>query len=417
MRHLHRPRRPVLLAALIAALTAALVPTAGPVPAAPPLATALSAPTTGGERWSIDLSAVDGDDVNVRHTAAGLRLRDPRPNAARLAHSPGGVAEGTLHSAPRTLARPATRIRADVAARIAPGATLETHVRGWRTSGGWTEWRATTAVFDQPVTRVQTRLVLTARDARAVVTVRAVRLTADVVAAVTAADPGRTYRVFATRIGLVGEVTANGRIIQPRDHFVALPSRRGLAPNNTGDYTARVCTTSGSRCTYAPVWDVGPWNTRDDYWNPSAVRENWKNLPQGRPQAQAAYQDGYNGGRDQFGRVVLNPAGIDLADGTFWDGLLLTTNAWVDVAYLWTGSGPHGVVGDGPLNIRTGASTTYPSRGLAARYANVPIQCYATGQNVAGPFRTTNRWDRLATGQYVSHAYISAVYGGTVPRC
>ncbi|MER7440934.1 hypothetical protein [Micromonospora avicenniae] len=40
-----------------------------------------------------------------------------------------------------------------------------------------------------------------------------------------------------------------------------------------------------------------------------------------------------------------------------------------------------------------------------------------TGQNVAGPFRTTNRWDRLATGQYVSHAYISAVYGGTVPRC
>ncbi|TDC33572.1 hypothetical protein E1211_19040 [Micromonospora sp. 15K316] len=322
-----------------------------------------------------------------------------------------------LLGAPRTLARPATRVRAEVTAAVAAGATVETQVRGWRTGGGWTEWRATTAVFDRPVTRVQARLVLTARDSRAVPTVRGVRLTADARAAITAASPGRTYRVFATRIGLVGEVTANGRTIQPRDHFVALPSRRGLAPNNTGDYTVRVCTTSGSRCTYAPVWDVGPWNTRDDYWNPSAVRENWKDLPQGRPQAQAAYQNGYHGGRDQFGRVVLNPAGIDLADGTFWDALLLTTNAWVDVAYLWTGSGPHGVVGDGPLNIRVGASTTYASRGLAARYANVPIQCYVTGQNVAGPFRTTNRWNRLATGQYVSHAYISAVYGGAVPHC
>ncbi|MCM0678607.1 hypothetical protein NCC78_28625 [Micromonospora phytophila] len=246
---------------------------------------------------------------------------------------------------------------------------------------------------------------------------RSVRLTADAVAAVSAATPGLTYRVYATRIGLVGEVTANGRTITARDHFVALPSRRGLAPLNTGDYTVRVCTTTGSRCEYAPVWDVGPWNTRDDYWNPSAVRENWKNLPQGRPEAQAAYQYGYNGGRDQFGRTVLNPAGVDLADGTFWDGLQLTTNAWVDVAYLWTGAGPRGVVGDGPLNIRTGASTAYATRGLAARYANVPIQCYVTGQTVAGPYRTTNRWNRLASGQYVSHAYISAVWGGTVPIC
>ena len=84
------------------------------------------------------------------------------------------------------------------------------------------------------------------------------------------------------------------------------------------------------------MWDVGPWNTRDDYWNPSTVRQNWNDLPQGRPEAQAAYENGYNGGRDQFGRRVANPAGIDLADGTFWDGLGLTNNAWVTVTYLWT---------------------------------------------------------------------------------
>ncbi|MFI6780911.1 hypothetical protein [Micromonospora sp. NPDC050276] len=418
-----RPRCPIpslaLIATLTLLLTAALLPTGAVVAAAPtgaPIALVAAAP--GGERWNADLSTVDRDDVNVRRTAAGLRLREARPGGrgARSPHS--AVAEGMLLTAPRTLARPATRVQAQISASVPTGATVEAQVRAWR-AAGWTEWRAATAgaVFDRPVTRVQTRVVLTAPNGGATATVRGVQFTADATAAVSAATPGRTYRVYATRIGLVGELTANGRTVQPRDHFVALPSRRGLSPLNTGDYTVRVCTTSGSRCEYAPVWDVGPWNTRDDYWNPSSVRENWKDLPQGRPEAQAAYQSGYNGGRDQFGRTVLNPAGIDLADGTFWDGLRLTTNAWVDVAYLWTGGGPRGVVGDGPLNIRTGASTSSSIRGLAARLAHVPIQCYVVGQSVAGPYRTTTRWNRLASGQYVSHAYISTVYGGSVPVC
>ncbi|MCO1595998.1 hypothetical protein M8C17_12585 [Micromonospora sp. RHAY321] len=413
-----RTRSFALVATLTLGLTVALVPATTAVPPATAGHPVTLTAAPAAERWSADLSVVDRDDVNVRRTAAGLRLREARPTvrSARSPHS--AVAEGMLLTAPRTLTRPATRVRAEITAQVPAGATVEAQVRGWRVNG-WTEWRAATAgaVFDRPVSRVQTRVVLTAPAGGATATLRGVQLTADATAAVSAATPGRTYRVYATRIGLVGEVTANGRTVQPRDHFVALPSRRGLAPLNSGDYSVRVCTTTGSRCEYAPVWDVGPWNTRDDYWNPSAVRENWKNLPQGRPEAQAAYQSGYNGGRDQFGRTVLNPAGIDLADGTFWDGLQLTTNAWVDVAYLWTGGGPRGVVGDGPLNIRSGASTSSPIRGLAARFANVPIQCYVTGQSVAGPYRTTTRWNRLASGQYVSHAYISAVYGGAVPVC
>ncbi|MEH1101657.1 hypothetical protein [Micromonospora sp. CPCC 205561] len=390
-----------------AALTLILVLTLLPSPGA--------ARAAGGERWATDLSRVDADDVNVRSARAGLRLADSRTAPVRAPR--GAVAEGLFHATPHTLARPATRVRASLDARAPAGTTAEAQVRGWR-SGGWTEWREATgaALFDRPVTRVQARVLLTTSRPGTTAEVRAVRLTADTVA-VAAATPGLTYRVYATRIGLVGGVTANGHTIEARDHFVALPSRRSLAPAYTGDYTLRVCTTTGSRCEYAPVWDVGPWNTRDDYWNLSGVRENWKDLPQGRPQAQAAYQSGYNGGRDQFGRVVLNPAGVDLADGTFWDGLQLTTNAWVDVAYLWTGSGPRGVVGDGPLNLRAGAGTGYAVRGLAARYANVPIECYVAGQTVAGPYGTTNRWNRLAPGQYVSHAYVSAVYGGGVPLC
>ena len=54
------------------------------------------------------------------------------------------------------------------------------------------------------------------------------------------------------------------------------------------------------------------------------------------PEAHAARRHGYHGGLDQFGRQVKNPAGIDLADGTYWDDLGMDDNGWVDVTYLWT---------------------------------------------------------------------------------
>src|ERR1700712_2909307 len=95
------------------------------------------------------------------------------------------------------------------------------------------------------------------------------------------------YKIFATREGLVGGTTANGHKIVPKDLFVALPSRRSLSPRNTSDYAVKVCVPNG-RCAFAPVWDVGPWNTRDDYWNPKSRRQSWRDLPQGMPEAEAA---------------------------------------------------------------------------------------------------------------------------------
>jgi hypothetical protein len=89
------------------------------------------------------------------------------------------------------------------------------------------------------------------------------------------------------------------------------------------------------RSVVVPVWDVGPWNIRDDHWNPSRSREQWHDLPQGLPQAQAAFEKGHNGGKDGFGRRVSNPAGIDLADGTFWNDLQMRDNDWIGVEYLW----------------------------------------------------------------------------------
>ncbi|HWO65478.1 MAG TPA: hypothetical protein VNO31_36135 [Umezawaea sp.] len=218
-----------------------------------------------------------------------------------------------------------------------------------------------------------------------------------------AATAARLYRVYATREGLVGGTTANGHVIRDRDHFAALPSRRGLSGRDSGDLTVRVCATNG-RCEWAPVWDVGPWNVKDDYWNDD--REMWTDLPAGKPQAQAAYEDGYNGGNDQFGRKVGSPAAIDLADGTFWDGLRLTGSSWVTVQFLWTGSAPTGTVRALSV-VRNGPRNSAASVGFAAEHARVPLTCSVDGESATGTEGTSTTWYRLSTGKYLGAAHIA----------
>ena len=203
-----------------------------------------------------------------------------------------------------------------------------------------------------------------------------------------------TYRLYATREGLVGGTTASGHKIVERDHFVALPSTRTLP--RKGNFTVRVCRTDGTRCEYAPVWDVGPWNEHDDYWNPADQRAQFGALPQGVPEAQAAYENGFNNGTDERGRTVRNPAGLDLADGTFWDGLGLAGSSYVDVTFLWTGSAPATatVTTDGePLTVRSSPGDTAPAAGLAVNATQVPVECSATDG--------TTVWDRIGPGHYL----------------
>jgi hypothetical protein len=296
--------------------------------------------------------------------------------------------------------------------------TAEVDVRAL-VKDGWTEWTPATAgtstALPAPSDVVQLRIIVMAppQGGSPWVSDVSVRPSGAMGAASILATPLKSH-VYATREGLVGGTTANGHVIASRDHFVALPSRRGLASNGSGTYTVKVCTTS--RCAFEPVWDVGPWNTKDDYWNPSATREMWKDLPQGRPEAQAAYQNGYNGGKDQFGRTVANPAGIDLADGAFWDALQLVGNSWVDATYLWTGSGGRGTVSisSGYLNIRNAASSTGAVVGMAGKAAQVTVECQITGQSVTGSQGTTSVWLRVNAGMYVSKAWISA---GTFSAC
>ncbi|MEH1128859.1 hypothetical protein [Micromonospora sp. CPCC 206061] len=376
---------------------AALVAAVVLVPAAP--GAAASTVT-----WNVALDQIGDDDVNVAYARGGLTVAGESAQSASVRSGRVSAYQITR----RTTTAPVNRVRADVAAATPAGTAVIVEVRAELGPQRWSEWTAVPATLPD-TTVLEVRITL---DGPA--TVESVRIIAE------RGEPlvrpfglGDTYRIFATRVGLVGGATANGHVITSRDHFVALPSRRGLAPKNTGDYTVRVCAAAG-RCEWAPVWDVGPWNVTDDYWNPPSVRQSWTDLPQGKPEVQAAYQEGYNGGKDGYGRRVRNPAGIDLADGTFWDGLRLTNNAWVDVTYLWTGTGLRGTVRTpgSTLTVRDGPRVDASAVGMAANHARLIIECQVAGDTVT--YGTTNRWNRLAPGYFVSDAYVNT---GSAPTC
>lgn len=355
-----------------------------------------TAATAEAAGWSTPLA--DGEGAGIVVDAAGARLdpagthlgpADPVPPLTEGGPDVGPAVDpvptGLLTLPPRRLDTATDLVETVVDADLPEDSTATVDVRGKRANGAWTEWfpaEGGSVSLPEPTTEVQPRLALAGAEAALV---REVHLTAVPAARTEAApDPAAhtealNYRVFATREGLVGGITANGHRIAPRDHFVALPSRRALSPRGSSDYSVKVCAPNG-RCAFAPVWDVGPWNTRDDYWNPASQRQEWADLPQGLPQAQAAHESGYNGGRDQFGRRTANPAGIDLGDGMFWDALGLKDNAWVTVDYLWTGSTRlETVVSDTPVEVLAAPEATAEVVGVAAGNASVPVRCALGG--------------------------------------
>lgn len=446
--HVRRTRR---RAAALTAKTCAVVIASGLIAAslvtsgviASGTAVATVTPGTGpgavGQAWSVDLATRTDDDAGVRHSGGALRL-DPAGTSGSSAVSDDGRADdgraddgsvhqeasGQLVAEPKILDSPASVITADVDATAPAGTSVLVDVRGRLTDQGpdsWTEWVPAGSPLPAPAETVQARVTLVGEGGTGPA-VREVTLTPEArrshslqEAEEEAAPTGRedSYKVFATREGLVGGTTANGHVITSRDHFVALPSRRGLSSKDSGSYSVRVCAESTGRCAYAPVWDVGPWNTTDDYWNEGETRQSWSDLPKGRPQAQAAYQDSYNDGRDGFGRQVANPAGIDLGDGTFWDGLGLTDNGWTTVTYLWTGSDPKGVVRTkgGPLTVRSGPGTDNAAVGQAGNHTNVVIECTARGTTITGTYGTTDLWNRIGPDNWISDAYVST--GSSTP--
>jgi len=170
-----------------------------------------------------------------------------------------------------------------------------------------------------------------------------------------------TFRLYATREGLVGGTTANGHVITERDRFVALPSRGALSSKN--GYEKQVLVSYKGRSAVAPVWDVGPWNIKDNYWDPPEQRQTGKGLPRGWPAAQAQLFDNYNNGISDKGLTVKNAAGIDLADGLFWDDLKMTGSDWVDVTFLWLSPGGAYFTQPIPAAVRAPIAPPAPSTG------------------------------------------------------
>ncbi|MFD8642671.1 hypothetical protein ACFV14_20495 [Streptomyces zaomyceticus] len=384
----------------------------------------------GPVTWRADLTAASGDEVNITRAGGSLRLRDGRLRPASVR---AGQAQGTTVLPARALDQAVNRIAVDLDATSPAGTRTAVDVRGRDGLGRWTEWREARAgepaVLPRAVTEVQVRLTLVGAPAGATPEIRGLGLSAELGApaadagasgaAASAAATQSSARVFATREGLVGGTTANGHVIVPNDHFVALPSRRGLSPKGSAQYSVRVC--GPARCETAPVWDVGPWNTHDDYWNPSSIRETFKDLPQGKPEAQAAYENGYHGGLDEFGRRVLNPAGIDLADGTFYN-VGLNNNGWVTVTYLWTGDGTtrsFPTWGTG-VNIRKQATSASTQVAQLSGPTTVRVQCQVHGQLVQVDGYSNDAWSYLPDyGGYISNIYIDVPEGWLpgVPTC
>jgi hypothetical protein len=237
-------------------------------------------------------------------------------------------------------------LRIDYTARIPPGSAVRLDVRASVDGVRWTAWAiglisGTSATFDRFARFAQYRATLlgNAGVGPIVRTVQLVPVSAPAQFSAldaTAQPVAPTYQVHATRQGMIGGRTANGHRITKRDHFVSLPSWRSLSSNGGREYLVRI--TYKGRSSVAPVYDVGPWNVHDDYWD--AQRERFGDLARGWPEDHAAYFDKYNGGRAEKGRVSF-PTAIDIGDGAWWDDLgIHGDQAVVDVTFLWLGSDP-----------------------------------------------------------------------------
>jgi hypothetical protein len=160
------------------------------------------------------------------------------------------------------------------------------------------------------------------------------------------------------------------------DKYVKFANQGLSSPYENPPYTVSI--TKGEASTgNVKVDEVGPWNVDDNYWSgpgASPSRRRFADLPQCTPEAEAAYFDGYNNGKDQYGRTVANPAGVDLTPTVARRlGLSYAQNAWVTVNY---GDLPGGSK-DGGSNGRIIVDSNDNNNGSNADH--VPPQNWSTG--------------------------------------
>ena len=114
---------------------------------------------------------------------------------------------------------------------------------------------------------------------------------------------------------------------------VALPHRKLKFGNQP---RVRVRRGSGGPTVKPRVKETGPWNIHDNYWARWKNRTKFRRAGRCNPEAQEAYYHNFHGGKDEFGRKVLNPAGIDVTPAVARGmNLKRYQNAWVYVRFPW----------------------------------------------------------------------------------
>jgi hypothetical protein len=308
------------------------------LPAQPSLAN--ERPTALRSLASLSIALLDGATAGPN----GLTLAAAAGPAPALA---GAYARyGIAQSGPITFAAPLTTLHLDYSAMVPPGTSARIDLRGSIDGRRWLPWivglrPGAIVAFERPIVRAEYRVTLLGGLGTSPA-VRDISLSAgDGPPTVNAAVPGSlavapTFRVRATRQGMVGGRTANGFIIPPRARFVSLPSWSVLSTRGRDEYQVRL--TYRGRSTVVPVYDVGPYSGRDDYWN--AQRGGFPQLERGWPMDHAAYYEGFNGGQADKGFVRF-PTAIDVGDGAWLDDLgIHGDQAELEVTYLWMGQDP-----------------------------------------------------------------------------
>ncbi|MEU9444723.1 SH3 domain-containing protein [Streptomyces sp. NPDC048304] len=70
------------------------------------------------------------------------------------------------------------------------------------------------------------------------------------------------------------------------------------------------------------------------------------------------------------------------------------------------------------LNVRSGPGTDYGIVRVLPEGMRVPIFCQSPGTTVSGPYGTSNIWDNIDNGQFVSDAYVQTGSDGYIAsRC
>ncbi|GAA2233855.1 SH3 domain-containing protein [Streptomyces nogalater] len=70
------------------------------------------------------------------------------------------------------------------------------------------------------------------------------------------------------------------------------------------------------------------------------------------------------------------------------------------------------------LNVRSGPGTQYNLVRVLPVGVRLPVYCQTPGTTVSGPYGTTNIWDLIDNGEYVSDAYLHTGSDGYIaPRC